>query len=109
VSDEPSNWELARSLNDIKLMLAGLVSRAEYTEFQRNVQYRFDALARDIADERREREKALEAANDRMDKYAQSASDRQAKWHDRLWQGALPALVAAVGVLVTILIQHGGH
>lgn len=119
--DEPTNGELARGIGDLKAMVGALVSRAEYTVWQDNVVYRLAELARDldeerraridaIEQERRERAEAMKAVNDRFDAQAKAVGESRTRWHDRLWQGALPALVALIGVLVTIILSHhGGH
>lgn len=110
MSDEPSNWELARSLNDIKLMLAGLVSHAQYDSDERNRLYRFDELGRDIADERRDREKAIKAINDRIDAHEQKGASHREHWRTLLYTGMLPAAVAAViGILTLYFTLRGGH
>jgi hypothetical protein len=127
VADEPSNGELARQLADIKLMLAAVVGSREYAADQRNVDYRFADLAHDLSEERRAREAAvdqarrdlaaaIEAINARITTEAKSAAD-QAKaagenrmhWRTLLWTGAIPAAVAAIGVLMTWVISRGGH
>lgn len=119
--DDPSNWELARRLDDIHRMLAGVVGHPEYAADKRAVDFRLAELERDLAEERRERAAAIEterAARDaavravgkRLDDQAKADGESRGRWHDRLWTGALPAVVALLGVLVTLWISHhGGH
>jgi hypothetical protein len=116
VADEPTNGELARQLADIKLMLAAVVGHPEYAADKRYLDSRFADLADDLAEERRQRADAIEqerrdraaaikATNERID----AGRDTRMHWRTLLWTGALPALVALLGVIVTIALSHGGH
>jgi hypothetical protein len=116
VADEPTNGELARQLADIKQMLAAVVGHPEYAADKRALDYRFSDLASDLAEERhqraaaieqerRDRDTAIKAINDRID----AGRDTRMHWRTLLWTGVLPAAVALIGVIVTIALSHGGH
>lgn len=110
--DEPTNWELARRLEDIQKMLAVVVGLPEYAADRRALDYRLDDLQRDLETERRERANDVKAVNDRLDKQAEAGTEHRMHWRALLWTGALPAVVALLGVLVTLWIAHnggGGH
>lgn len=107
--DEPSNWELARRLEDIQKMLALVVGHPEYAADRRALDYRLDGLQRDLETERRERAGDVKAVNDRLDKQAEAGVEHRMHWRSLIWTGALPAAVALIAVLVTILLNiHGG-
>ena len=95
---EPSNSELARRLDDIQRMVAGLVVYPEYRESQRGIDRRFAELAQDIEELRRQQAEHVKAT-----------ADHRMQWRSLILTGVLPALVAAIGILVTVLLYHGGH
>lgn len=106
--DEPTNWELARQLQDIKQMLGVVVGLPEYAADRRALDYRLDELRRDLQAERRERAEDVKAVNDRLDSQAKAGVEHRMHWRSLLWTGALPAFVALAGVLVTLWIAHSG-
>jgi hypothetical protein len=116
VADEPTNGELARQLADIKLMLAAVVGHPEYAADKRYLDSRFADLASDLAEERhqraaaieqerRDRDTAVKAVSERID----AGRDTRMHWRSLVLTGVLPALVALLGVIVTIALSHGGH
>lgn len=106
--DEPTNAELGRRLELIQQTLASLVGRAEYSADQRGTDYRFSEISRVIDAERRERAEDITAVNQRITDQAKAGEEHRMHWRGLLWQGALPALVALLSVLVTLWIAHHG-
>ena len=121
MSDEPSNGELARRLDDIRQMLAAVVGHPEYAADKRALDYRMQGLEdqvteerhdrmRAIEQERRERAEAVKAVNDRISEQARAGLEHRRHWRELLWQGALPALATlAAGLLALWLAHSGGH
>jgi hypothetical protein len=109
VAEDPSNWELARRLDDIHRLLGGLVGDREYKADQRGTERRLAGLEDDLAEERRERAEAVRAVRELVETQAKRAAEGRMSWRSALWTGLLPALVAAIGVIVTVLLSHGGH
>jgi hypothetical protein len=110
--DEPTNWELARQLSDIKQMITAVVGHPEYAADRRALDYRLSELQLQLETERRERANDVKAVNDRLDKQAEAGVEHRMHWRSLLWTGALPAAVALLGVLITLWIAHnggGGH
>lgn len=100
--DEPSNAELGRRLDEAVHLLQELVSRREYTEYQRHAEHRFTEQERDLEQERRERQAdiAAEAA-------AREAGDRDIKqqldkngnnWRQVIYAGVIPGVALLAGV-----------
>ena len=79
-------------------MLAGLVLYPEYRESQRGIDRRFEELAADIEELRRQHEQTVKAS-----------AEHRMQWRSVILTGVLPALVTALGILVTVIISHGGH
>ena len=120
--DEPTLGEITRRLADLQQMLAGTVGRPEYGSDQRALDYRLVDLERALADERKERAAAVaqerverssdvKAVHDRITEREKAGAEHRMHWRQLLWTGALPALVALVGIVVTLMIAHhgGGH
>lgn len=119
MSDEPSNGELARQLADIKQMLGAVVGNREYAADSRALDRRLGDIERDIAEERRdrtaamaqekqERGEAVKAVNDRITVAEKAGLSAKEHWRTLLWTGALPAVVALLGVLAALWIAHHG-
>lgn len=108
MADEPSNAELAWRLQRIQDTLSGVVGRPEYDADKRSADYRFADLARDLAEERRERTEAVKAVRELVAAQARNAGENRMHWRSLILTGVLPALVALIGVIVTIALSHGG-
>lgn len=104
-----TNGELARGITELKTMVGGLVGRAEYNSDQRAVLYRLEELARDLEQERHDRDREVTAVSRRVADLAQAGTQHRIRWHDRLMMGVLPALAALLVGLLTYLAAHGGH
>ena len=109
MADDVTTGELARRLADIQQSLATLIGRDMYLSDKQGTEWRLGELARDLEQERRERAGDVSALNARLDEQVKAAGESRGRWHDRLVTGVLPALVALLGVLVTLWINHGGH
>lgn len=110
MADDVTTGELARRLADIQQMLATLVGRDMYLSDKQGTEWRLAELARDLDSERRERAEAVKALSDRLDAQATAAGENRMHWRTLLWTGALPAMVALLGVIITLWISHhGGH
>jgi hypothetical protein len=109
LSDEPTNGELAWRLERISDMLAGVVGRPEYTADKRGIDHRLNDFDLRLSEERRERERAVKELGDRITAQAQAGIEHRMHWRTLLWTGLLPAVVAAIGVVAAIWINHGGH
>ena len=119
--DQPTNFELARRLEEIRQMLGGVVGHPEYAADKRALDYRLSSLSGELGDERRdrvaaidqerrERADAVKAVNDRIDEQARAGLENRRHWRELLWQGALPALATiAVGLLALWAAHGGGH
>jgi len=120
MTSEPTNGELARRLEDIQRMLSGVVGHPEYEADKRGSDFRLSEVERDLAEERRERAaaigqeradraEAIREVNQRISDQAKAGAEHRMHWRELLLTGVLPAVVALVGVLVTILLNyHGG-
>lgn len=121
MTDEPSNGELARRLDDIRHMLGSVVGHPEYAADKRALDYRLTDMGDEIAQERRdrvdaidlerrERAEAVKAVNDRITEQATAGLEHRRHWRELLWQGALPALATIViGLLALWAAHYGGH
>jgi hypothetical protein len=98
VADEPSNGELGRRLDEIRILVQGLVSRPEYSEYQRSMEHRLTNLDRDINDIR------MQHAED-----VKNLASNRLSWRAIAYTGLLPALLVLAGVLVNIWIATRGH
>lgn len=106
VADDPSNWELARRLDQIDRSLRALVGRDGYTEYQRAIERQFAELARDIEDVRRQHTEDVTALHKRIGDEAKTATDRH-QWKTMLWVGVFPAVVAVAAILVQVWLTKG--
>lgn len=117
MSDDPSNAELGRRLDEILRQLGGVVGHPEYAADKQGFDFRLKALQDQIAEERRDRTAALErerdervsadkAVNDRITDQANAGVQHRQHWRSLLWQGALPAFVALVGVVAALWIAY---
>lgn len=109
MADDVTTGELSRQLDGIRRVLDSVVGHPEYAADKRGLDYRFAEISADVEELRRQHVDDIRDVNTRITAQEKAAKQDRMAWTDRLWQGALPALVAAIGVLVTILIQHGGH
>jgi hypothetical protein len=109
MTSEPSNADLAWRLDQIARRLDDVIGRAEYTADRRGLDRELAELRRDLDEERRMRSEAIKATSERLDEQARSGAENRMHWRTLLWTGVIPALVALIGVAVTLLISHGGH
>lgn len=107
--DEPTNRELAWRLDQIQSTLSGAVGRLEYIADKRGTDQRLDTLERGISEAKRSGFEAIGRVNARMDEHEKSHKAAGVRWQTLLWTGVLPVLVAAIGVLATLYLSHGGH
>lgn len=96
--DEPSNGELGRRLDEIRILVQGLVSRPEYAADQRALEHRLTGLERDIEDVRTQHAKDIDAV---------TAS--RLSWRGIFYTGIVPAVLVLIGVLVQIWLATRGH
>lgn len=91
--------------------LAGrIVGSPEYEADRRGNDHRFAELAADVEDLRRQHAEDIRAVKGEITADREHREANKHSWRNALWVGALPALVAAVGVIVSLWIAHsGGH
>lgn len=122
--EQPTNWELARRLDDLRSMLRGeVVTVSEYSAQKRADDRRMDDFDRRLDDakrsgfeaiarERAERMAADEAINTRITTQAEAGAEHRDRWRTLLWTlfwtGLVPAVIALIGILVTLHLT-GGH
>jgi hypothetical protein len=109
VSDEVTSGELARSIQELKLMVGGLIGRNEYASDQRALLYRLDELARDLDRERQDRDLAIAAVHQRISDEGKTRAEHRMNWRAWLLTGVLPALATLLGVVLALLFANGGH
>jgi hypothetical protein len=107
VSDEPTNGELARRLDDIYRTLQGSIGQPQYVADQRRIDDRLEDLRRGDAEERRDREAAVRAVHQRITDELASAANNKLSWRTILYTGVIPALIVLLSILVQIWL-HGG-
>lgn len=96
MSDDPSNWELARRLDQIYGSVQALIGRAEYAEYQKHIDRQISAMQKDIEAIRTEH----------ADYVKTTTSHRQ--WKTMVYTGLVPALVSLAAILVTLAMHNGG-
>ncbi|MGI8333469.1 hypothetical protein ACRYCC_26250 [Actinomadura scrupuli] len=103
--NEPSPGELARRLDEIVRLLQGLVSRPEYTEYQRHLEHRLAEVDADLAELRRTHAEDIRDIGKRLDERERTngTNVRQA-----IYSGIIPAILFLVGILITISQSRGG-
>ena len=102
VADEPTNGELARRLDDILRLVAGLVGHAEYAAEMRRVDER-------VADMRRDFDEKLKAVHQRITDEQQVTAAHRMSWRTIIYTGLVPAAVVLASILVQLWIaSHGG-
>lgn len=100
-------------------MLAGVVGHPEYEADKRGSDFRLSEVERDLAEERRERvsgisqeradrAEAIREVHQRITDQAKANAEHKMQWRSLVWQGALPAVVALIGVLVTLYLAYHG-
>lgn len=108
MAEEPTNGELARRLDDLKTLVVGLVGRHEYDADKRAIEARFDEMGARLEDVRHQHHEDIRVVHERISAGNTSGVQNRQHWQSLLWQGLLPALVAAVGIWVAYLAGHGG-
>lgn len=116
MSDEISTGELARRLDEFARLLQGLVSRVEYTEYQRHVEHRFTELEHDILEKRhahdedmREIRAELNAVRAELAKTRESGTrESGVNFRQAIYSGLIPAILLLVTLLVGFLQIKGG-
>lgn len=119
MTSEPTNGELERRLQDIQRMLSAVVGVPEYAADKRASDFRQSEVERDLAEERRERSaaisqeradraEAIREVSQRMTEQAKAGLEHRMHWRGLLLTGVLPAVVALLGILVTLWISHHG-
>ena len=108
MSDEPSNTELARRLDDQYRLLQALIGRNEYTADQRANDHRFAEVAADLADVRHQHAEDTRVLHERISTGAQSHVNHQRHWQQLIFTGLIPALVAVVAILAELWVNQGG-
>ncbi|MGH3120145.1 MAG: hypothetical protein ACRDND_03795 [Streptosporangiaceae bacterium] len=96
MADEPSNGELGRRLDEIRIIVQGLVGRAEYAADQRALEHRLTGIERDI-----------EEGRGRHSKDMQQVAANRLSWRAIFYTGILPAVLVLLGVLVQIWLAKG--
>jgi hypothetical protein len=107
VSDEPTNGELGRRLDQIYGSLQALIGRAEYDAGQRALDLRLAGVNRDLEDLRRQHAEDVEKLNTRITEEAKTTAAR-GQWKTTILVGLIPSLVALLAILVTIWLRGGG-
>lgn len=116
MADEPSNTELAWRLDQITVLVQGLVSRNEYNTQLAHNEHRFTELERDIEQEKSARETGIGAERTAREKADEVLRDRQdaattsnsSNFRQAIYNGFLPGIICALGLLVTILLTSRG-
>ncbi len=112
--EEPTHGELARRLDalrdDLRLMIPGLIGRAEYVADQRGVDQRFTVLSRGLDEARNQHAEDVRALNERITSNVTREDEDKQSWRNALWVGLLPAmaalLVGVAGIIVSIYLAR---
>jgi DNA-binding transcriptional MerR regulator len=103
--DEPSNAELGRSLTKIEKLLRDLPTRGEYVADQRSAERQFDDVKASISELRKDHDNDIKEVRAEIGEVTRTSGTN---FRQNLYQGILPALIFAVGMLVTILLAFRG-
>jgi hypothetical protein len=106
VSDDPTNWELQRRLNQIWELINARIGRDEYAEYQRGVDRRYEEAGHDIDDLRHTHE--TDMAEMRLWVTQELAKIRErTQWRVTTMISCLTIFASVVGILVTIWLRKG--
>ena len=107
MSDEPTNAELGRRLDDISRGLRDLIGEREYSEYQRAINGRLEGLARELDDARRIHAEDVEKLHTRISGEVKAAVTRS-QFRQSLTATLIPSLIAVAAILVTIWMHGRG-
>jgi hypothetical protein len=107
--EDPSNAELGRRLDGIAGLIQGLIGRAEYAADQRGIEHRFTEHERDLSELRRCIEDGLRETGQRITDQEKAVSAQRRHWQDLIYTGIIPAIVAAIAIIVQWLLLGGTH
>lgn len=111
VPDEPSNWELARGLKEIKDTLQGVMTVALWQAYQQGLDQRLTDLAREQANSVVRHNSDVDRLQAKIDEHAkQSALDKKAAADRAASQRAAIAVTFLAALLPTVigLLRVGG-
>lgn len=106
VSDDPTNWELQRRLNQIWDLLNARVGRDEYAEYQRGVDRRYEEAGHDIEDLRHKHDTDMAELRLWVNQEINKIRERT-QWRVTTMISSLAILASVVGILVTVWIRKG--
>lgn len=102
--NDPSPGELARRLDEIVRLLQGLVSRPEYTEYQRHLEHRLAQVDADIAELRRAHADDNREMVKRLDERERSTGSNI---RQGIYNGLIPGVLFLVSMLLTLSQGRG--
>ena len=105
-SDDPTNWELQRRLNQIWDLLSARVGRDEYAEYQRGVDRRYEEAGHDIDDLSRKHETDMAEMRLWVTQELGKIQERT-QWRATTMISSLAILASVVAILVTIWLRKG--
>lgn len=97
--DEVSLGELARRMDELKVMLRDLVSRGEYATDQRHIERRFGELERDLEVERQARQAADKEIKEQV---TSATSTSGTNIRQAIYSGLIPGVLFLISVLITM-------
>lgn len=102
MSDDPSNAELGRRLDDLRILVQGLVSRDAYAADQRSTDYRFAGLKAELAEAQSDVSELRRDFAQHVRESAQHEDTGRRHWQTIILTGLLQAVIAVGAILVTI-------
>jgi hypothetical protein len=106
VADDPTNWELARRLDQIWQLINARIGRDEYAEYQRGVDRRYEEAQHDIENLRHRHDTDLAEIRVWIAEELKKISERS-QWRITIIMGSLSVLAAVASILVTIWLKKG--
>jgi hypothetical protein len=106
VTDDPTNWELARRLDQIWSLINARVGRDEYAEYQRGVDRRYEEAQGNIEELRRKHEADMTEMRLWVTEELKKIIERS-QWRVTTMISALSILAAVTGILITIWLKKG--
>lgn len=106
VTDDPTNGELQRRLDQIWNLLSARIGRDEYAEYQRGVDRRYEEAGRDIEDLRRKHDADMTEMRLWITEELKKIVEKN-QWRVTTMISALSILAAVTGILITIWLRKG--
>jgi hypothetical protein len=102
VADDPSNAELGRRLDDLRIMVQGLVGRDVYKADRRAFDLQFAEAQADIAEGKQHHAELRRDLAEHIKHATESEGTSRRHWQTIILTGLLQAAISIVAVAVTV-------